>query len=196
MSETKFEQIKELRKKTGASIMECKNALKESQGNIEQAINILRKKGEIQAAKKSSRSTSAGLIEAYIHGEGKIGVLIELDCETDFVARNQEFKELAHNLAMHIAAMDPQYISPNDIPSEVIESEKKIYLEQASNLNKPKEVINQIVENKIKNFTSEVCLLNQNFIKNPDISVEQLINEYINKLGENIKIKRFVRYQI
>ncbi len=190
------EQVKKLRDQTGVSMMECKRALEQSNGDYDKALEFLKLKSKDVALKKSEREAKQGIIEAYIHSNGKIGVLLELNCETDFVARNQEFKELAHDLAMHIAGMDPKYISPEDIPEEVIETEKIIYEKQFADTDKPKKVIDQIIDGKIKKFSQEICLLTQPFVKNSDITVKELIEEKIAKLGENIKIRRFVRYEL
>jgi len=190
------EQVKKLRDQTGVSMMECKRALEQSNGDYDKALELLKLKSKDVALKKSEREAKQGIIEAYIHSNGKIGVLLELNCETDFVAKNQEFKELAHDLAMHIAGMDPKYISPEDIPEEVIETEKIIYEKQFADTDKPKKVIDQIIDGKIKKFSQEICLLTQPFVKNPDMTVKELIEEKIAKLGENIKIRRFVRYEL
>lgn len=190
------EQVKKLRDQTGVSMMECKRALEQSNGDYDKALEFLKLKSKDVALKKSEREAKQGIIEAYIHSNGKIGVLLELNCETDFVARNQEFKELAHDLAMHIAGMDPKYISPEDIPEEIIETEKIIYEKQFADTDKPKKVIDQIIDGKIKKFSQEICLLTQPFVKNSDITVKELIEEKIAKLGENIKIRRFVRYEL
>jgi len=192
----KANQVKQLRQKTGASMMECKRALEESGGDEGRALKILREKGKDIAFKKSERETRQGIIESYIHSNGKIGVLLELNCETDFVARNKEFKELAHDLAMHIAGMSPQYLDPKDIPEEVILAERDIYKKQFSNSGKTPEIIDQIIEGKIKKYSEEISLLTQPFVKNPDITVADLIQEKIAKLGENIKIGKFVRYEL
>lgn len=192
----KADQVRQLREKTGASMMECKKALEESEGDEARALNILREKGRNIALKKLARETKQGIIESYIHSNGKVGVLLELNCETDFVARNREFRELAHDLAMHIAGMNPQYLSPKDIPEEVIWAERDIYKKQFSDSGKPPEVIDQIIEGKIKKYSEEISLLTQPFVKNPDITVADLIQEKIAKLGENIKIGRFVRYEL
>ncbi len=188
--------VQQLRVQTGISMMECKKSLEEAKGDIKKAIEILRTKGELKAAAKAKRSTKEGLIESYIHSNGKIGVLLKICSETDFVAKSKEFKELAHNLAMHIAAMDPQYLSPEDIPKEFLMGERKIYREQFSDSGKPQKIIDQIVEGKIKKYSEEISLLTQPFVKNPDKTVQDIINEYIAKLGENIKVEKFVRYQI
>jgi len=196
MAEVNSQLVKELREKTGAGIMDCKKALLETEGDIEKAIEVLRKKGLAAAAKKAHRETKEGLIHCYIHMGGKIGVLIEVNCETDFVARTDEFKTLVHDLAMQVAASSPLYVSQEDVPEEIIENEKRIYKEQAQETGKPEHVIERIVEGKLKRFYEDVCLLNQKFVKDPEKTISQLINEYIAKLGENIKVRRFVRYQL
>jgi len=191
-----IDQIKKLRELTGVSMIECRNALDGSSGDLDLAQDILRKSGALKAAKKSERQAGQGIIEAYIHSNGKIGVLLELNCETDFVARNEEFKTLAHNIAMHVAAMAPRYVSPEDIPEEYLSGEKEIYKEQVGNSGKPQNIIDQIIEGKLNKFKDEICLLTQPFIKNPDIAIKDLIEQCIAKLGENIKVGRFARYQI
>jgi len=196
MAEVTPQKVKELREKTGAGIMECKKALQECKGDLEKAVEVLRKKGLAAAAKKAGRSTKEGLIDAYIHMGGKIGVLIEVNCETDFVARTPEFQALVHLLAMQVAASSPLYVKREDVPQEVIEKERKIYREQALEQGKPEKVVDKIVEGKLNKFYQEVCLLEQPFIKEPEKSVSQLIAEYIAKLGENIQVRRFVRFQL
>ncbi|MBE0461088.1 MAG: translation elongation factor Ts [Candidatus Aminicenantes bacterium] len=189
------EMVKELRQRTGIGVMECKKALQESNGNIEKAITILRKKGYARAKDKVNRETSEGLIETYIH-HGKLGVLVEVNCESDFVSRNAEFKKLAKNIAMHIAAANPKYISKEDIGPEVLEQEKEIIREQFKDSNKPPEVIEKIVQGKLGKFHEEVCLLDQPYIKDDKISIKQLIATYIAKFGENIRVRRFARFEI
>lgn len=189
------EMVKELRQRTGIGVMECKEALRESNGDIEKAIVILRKKGYARAQDRGSRETSEGLIGSYIHLHGKIGVLVEVNCESDFVARNDEFKELVKNIAMHIAAANPRYVSPADVPPEVLEEEKDIIREQFKDSKKPQEILEKIVEGKLKKFYEEVCLEEQPFIKDDKISVKQLVASYIAKFGENIKIRRFARFK-
>lgn len=196
MAEVTPQKVKELREKTGAGIMDCKKALQECGGDMEKAIEIMRKKGLAAAAKKAGRSTKEGLVHAYIHMGGKIGVLIEVNCETDFVARTPEFQELVHLLAMQVAASSPLYVKREDVPQEVIEKERKIYREQALEQGKPEKVVDRIVEGKLNKFCQEVCLLEQPFIKEPEKSVSQLLTEYIAKLGENIQVRRFVRFQL
>lgn len=189
-------KVKELREKTGVSITQCKAAMEEAKGDIGKAVEILRKNGEKVADKKSVREIKSGLIETYIHGNGKIGVIMELGCETDFVAKNQEFKDLAHDIAMHIAATNPKYLKIEDVPDEVIKAEKDIYREQLKNSGKPDNIFEQIVEGKIKKYSEERSLLSQPFIKNSDITIEGLLRDKILKIGENIQIRRFARYEI
>ena len=186
--------VKELREKTGAGIMDCKRALEEANGDMEKAIEILKKKGIAKAEKKASRVAKEGLIGSYVHMGGKIGVLVEVNCETDFVARTDEFKQLVKDIAMQIAAMKPLYVSPEDIPEEVLEKEKAIYREQAAG--KPEHVVERIVEGKLKKFYEEVCLLEQPFIRDDSKKIRDLIQEAIAKLGENIKVSRFVRFEV
>ncbi len=189
--------IVKLREITGAGMMDCKKALDEAGDNLEKAIEILRKKGAIKAAKKQSeRQTKEGVVHAYVHSGNKVGVLIELLCETDFVARNQEFGELAHDLAMQIAATNPLHIRPEDVPAEVVEKEKSIYLEEISGQEKPPAVVEKIINGKLEKYFEDVCLLKQPFIKDEDITVEELINQKIAKIGEKIEVGRFVRFAI
>ncbi len=190
------DSVKELRQRTGIGMMECKKALKESKGDIEKAIIILRKKGYARAKDKMSRETAEGIVGSYIHLNDKIGVLVEVNCESDFVARNREFKELVKNIAMHIAAADPRYISSEKIPQDVLNEEKDIIREQFKDSNKPPEIIEKIVHGKLSKFFQEVCLLNQPYIKDDKISIKELVASYIAKFGENIMIKRFARFQL
>ncbi|BAT72423.1 elongation factor Ts [Thermosulfidibacter takaii ABI70S6] len=190
------QMVKELRERTGAGMMECKKALEEANGDMEKAIEILKKKGVAKAEKKASRETKEGLIGSYIHMGGKIGVLVEVNCETDFVARTDEFQNLVKDIAMQIAAMNPKYVSIEDVPQEVIEKEKAIYREQALASGKPEHVVDRIVEGKLQKFFEEVCLLEQRFIKDDSKKVKDVITEVIAKLGENIKVSKFVRFQI
>ena len=188
--------VKELRQRTGVGIMDCKNALEETEGNLDKAIEHLRKKGLATAAKKSGRITKEGLVGSYVHAGGKIGVLVELNCETDFVARTEEFRDLVKDMAMQIAAANPLYLDQDHVPGEVIEKEREILRTQAKDSGKPEKVIERIVEGRIDKFFSEVCLLSQPFIKDPDKTVRDLLNEAISRIGENISIRRFVRYQL
>lgn len=191
-----IEKIKELRQITGVSLSLCKKAVEEAQGDLEKAKELLRKWGEDLASKKSSRETGEGIIDAYIHSNKKIGVLIELRCETDFVARNEEFQKLAHDLAMHIAAMVPKYVKEEDIPEEELNKEREIYKEQFEKTGKPPEIIDKMIEGKLKKYKENISLLSQPFVKEPQKTVGQVIKEYITKLGENISVKRFVRFEI
>ena len=188
--------VKELREKTGAGIMDCKKALQEAGGDMEKALDILKKKGIAKAEKKATREAKEGLIGSYIHMGGKIGVLVEVNCETDFVARTQEFQQLVKDIAMQIAAMSPLYVSKEDVPQEVIEREKAIYREQALKAGKPEHVVEKIVEGKLNKFFEDICLLEQPFIRDDSKKVKDLITEAIAKLGENIKVSRFVRFQV
>ena len=188
--------VKELRGKTGAGKMDCKEALTECEGDIEKAIDFLRKKGMATALKRAGRGTSEGTIQSYIHMGGKIGVIVEVNCESDFVAKNDDFIEFSKNLAMHIAATNPAGISPEDVPEEVIEREKAVYRDQAVEMGKPENMIDKIVEGKIGKFFKESCLTNQSYVRNPDITITDYLNEVIAKIGENIKIGRFSRFQI
>jgi elongation factor Ts len=188
--------VKELRDRTGAGIMDCKKALIEAQGDIEKAIEVLRKLGLAKAEKKLDREAKDGRVEAYIHHGAKLGVLIEVNCETDFVASTDEFKELVHNLALQVAATNPIAVKREDIPPEIIEREKRIYEEQARKEGKPEKVIEKIVQGRLEKFYQEVCLLEQPYIKDPNITIGELIKQYIAKLGENIVVKRFARFKI
>jgi len=194
--EVKAEMVKELRQRTGIGVMECKQALKESKGDIEKAIIGLRKKGYARARDKMSRETAEGIVSSYIHLNGKIGVLIEVDCESDFVARNDEFKELVKNIAIHIAASNPRYISSEEIAAQVLEEEKEIIREQFKDSNKPPEIIEKIIEGKLGKFYEQVCLLDQPYVKDDKISIRKFIASYIAKFGENIQIKRFARFEL
>src|SRR5439155_1355694 len=189
-------QVKELREKTGAPMMDCKQALTEAKGDLEQAVVLLRKRGVSVAAKKASRATSEGAVASYIHAGGKIGVLLEINCESDFVARTDAFKELLHDISMHIAASDPKYIRREDVTAEDFEREKEIYRAQAASTGKPANVVEKIVEGKMSKFYEEVCLLDQPFIKDQTISVGQLIASKVGTLGENISVRRFARFKV
>ncbi len=189
-------QVKELRDKTNAPMMDCKNALAEAKGDIEAAIVVLRKKGIATAAKKATRATSEGSVASYIHAGGKIGVLVEVNCESDFVARTEDFKTLVHDVAMHIAATDPRYIRKEDVTADAFEKEKDIYRAQAAATGKPAQVVEKIVEGKMGKFYEEVCLYEQPFIKDQTMTVHQLIASVVGKLGENISVKRFARFKV
>jgi elongation factor Ts len=188
--------VKELREKTGVGMMDCKKALMESKGQIEQAIEYLRKKGIATAQKRGGRTTSEGQVQSYIHAGGKIGVLVEVNSETDFTGKTPDFTEFVKNIAMQIAATNPLAIDKEGLPPAVVEKEKEIYLSQARESGKPEKVYEKIVEGKMKKFYSDVCLLEQPFVKNPDITVQDLINEMMAKTGENIVVRRFVRFQL
>ena len=196
MAEINAKMVKQLREKTGVGMMDCKNALSECDGNLDKAIDFLRKKGLATAQRRAGRAMTQGTIQSYIHMGGKLGVLLEVNCETDFVARNEDFKEFTKNIAMHIAASNPLGIRPEDIPADIIEKENEIYRAQASEMGKPENVIEKIVEGKIRKFFTDNCLLNQAYVRDPDITISDLLNDLIGKIGENITIKRFVRYQI
>ena len=196
MAEISAALVKQLREKSGAGIMDCKSALKECDGDIEKASDFLRKKGLATAAKRAGRAMSEGVIESYIHMGGKLGVLVEVNCETDFVAKNDDFKEFAKNVAMHIAATGPVGIKEEDVPEEVVNREKDVYRGQALELGKPEKMIEKIVAGKLNKFFKENCLMNQAYVRNPDLTIADLINELIAKIGENITIKRFERFQI
>jgi elongation factor Ts len=189
-------QVKDLREKTGAPMMDCKRALEEAKGDLEQAIVHLRKKGIATAGKKATRLTSEGSVVSYIHAGGKIGVLLEINCESDFVARTDDFKELSHDIAMHIAATDPRYIRREDVTAADFEREKDIYRSQAAATGKPANVVEKIVAGKMEKFYEEVCLYDQPFIKEQTVTVSQLIATKIGKLGENIAVRRFARFKV
>ncbi len=188
--------VKELRERTGVGMMDCKNALVEAGGDMEKAIELLRTKGLAQAAKKASRIASEGLVSSYIHLGGRIGVLVEVNCETDFVAKTDEFKALCHDLAMQIAASKPEYVRREDVPQEAIENEKRILRQQALNEGKPEKIVDKMVEGRIEKYFKENCLLEQPFIKDTEKTVQDLLNDKIMKLGENITVRRFVRYEV
>ncbi|MGI6778288.1 MAG: translation elongation factor Ts [Acetivibrionales bacterium] len=187
--------VKELRERTGAGMMDCKKALTEANGNMDKAIELLREKGLAAAAKKSGRIAAEGMVDAYIHGDGRIGVLVEVNIETDFAAKNEDFRAFVKDIAMQIAASKPEYVSREEVPAEVVEKEKEILKAQALNEGKPEKVVDKMVEGRIEKFYKEICLLDQPFIKDPDKTVQQLLTEKISTIGENIKIRRFVRYE-
>ena len=190
------DQVKQLREKTGAGMMECKAALAEANGNMEEAITILRKRGLAQAAKRAGRTTAQGLITSYIHLGGKIGVLVEVNCETDFVARTEDFQNLAKEVAMHIAAADPKWVRREEVPADAIEKEKAIYRAQMENTGKPAHVLDKIIEGKLGNFYSQFVLVDQPSIRDSNVTVGQLITQATAKTGENIQVKRFVRFRV
>jgi elongation factor Ts len=196
MAEISAKLVKELREKTGAGMMDCKEALVASGGDMAQAVDFLRKKGLATAQKRAGRATSEGTLAAYIHMGGKLGVMVEVNSETDFVAKNDQFQEFAKNIAMHIAASNPLGIRPEDVPPEVVAKEREIYAVQAKETGKPEKVVEKIVEGKLKKFFEDNCLLQQRYVRNPDITVGDLLNELIAKIGENISIRRFVRFQV
>ncbi len=196
MAEISAAMVKQLREKTGAGMMDCKSALSEVGGDMEKAIEFLRKKGLATAQKRAGRAMTEGTIQSYIHMNAKLGVLVEVNCETDFVAKNDDFQGFAKNIAMHIAASNPLGIAPEDISPQVIEKEKEIYRAQALDMGKPENVLDKIVDGKLKKFYQDNCLMNQPYVRNPDMTIADLLNELIAKIGENISIKRFVRYQI
>ena len=189
-------KIKKLRKETGVGPIECKKALTEAKGDIEKAKYILRTWGKDFAAKKTARETKQGLIESYIHPNSKIGVLLDIRCETDFVAKSEDFKKLAHEICLQIAAMKPLFLNEEDIPEEFLAGEQKIYQEQFKDSGKPQKIINEIIEGKLKKYKEEISLLSQSWIKDETETIKELINEYITKLGENIIVKQFTRYEI
>lgn len=191
------EDVKKLREMTGVGMMDCKKALTEANGNIDKAVELLREKGMAAAAKRAGRIASQGIIESYIHLGGQIGVLVEVNCETDFVARSDDFKEFVHNIAMQIAAAKPSYVSKDEVPAQEIEKEKSILKAQALNESaKPQNIIDKMVEGRINKYYKEVCLLEQSYVKDPDKSITQLLNETISKIGEKITIRRFARYEV
>ena len=188
--------VKELREKTGAGILDCRKALVESGGDVGQAVTWLREKGLAAAQKKAGRDTHEGLISAYIHPGGKLGVLVEASCETDFVARTDEFQQMVRDVAMQIAASGPSYLRREDVPSEVLESEKSVYMAQAKESGKPSSVLEKIASGRLEKFFAEVCLMDQPFIKDPSIAMEKLLKQKISEFGENITIRRFIRFRI
>ena len=194
--EINAKMVKDLREKTGLGMMDCKHALVECKGDIDEAVDYLRKKGILKAAKREGRATSEGRIASYIHMNGKIGVLVELNCESDFVARTEQFGELAKDLCMQVAASAPRWLTAEQIPEEVLAKEKEIYMTQAKEAGKPEKMLEKIAEGKLKKFYSEVCLVDQPFVKEPDKTVADLVKEKIAALGENITVGRFVRFQL
>ena len=188
--------VKQLRERTGAGIMDCKEALSECDSDISKAIDFLRTKGLATAAKRAGRAMTQGLIQSYIHMDGKLGVLVEVNCETDFVAKNDDFKEFAKNIAMHIAAINPVGIRPEDVPEETINREREIYRGQVLEMGKPEKIADKIVEGKLQKYFKENSLLHQTYVRDPEITIADYLNEMIAKIGENITIKRFVRFKI
>ena len=190
-----IDMVKELRQCTGAGVLDCRNALEEVEGDFDKAAELLRKKGLTIAVAKAGREANEGLVEAYIHAGGKLGVLVEINCETDFVARTDDFQELAHDLAMQIAAADPKYVAPEDIPAEILERERQWQREQVEG-DKPEEIMERILDGKLKKYYGEVCLLEQPFIRDGEVTVRDLVTAKIAKLGENIKVRRFSRFEL
>ncbi|RIV29362.1 translation elongation factor Ts [Alicyclobacillaceae bacterium I2511] len=188
--------VKQLREQTNAGMMDCKRALTEAQGDLQRAVELLREKGLSSAAKKASRVAAEGIVEAYIHGGGRIGVLLEINSETDFVAKNADFRSFVHDVAMHIAAAAPQYVRREDVAAEIIAHEREILRVQTLNEGKPEKIVDQIVEGRVDKFFKEVCLLEQPFVKNPDMTIEQLLKEKIAQIGENLSIRRFARFVV
>ena len=188
--------VKELRERTGAGMMDCKRALQETGGDMDKAIDFLREKGLASAAKKQGRIAAEGIVDSYIHMGGKVGVLVEVNCETDFLAKTDEFKELVHDIALQIAASAPEYVSRDEVRTEHLDHEKEILAAQARNEGKPEKIIEKMVEGRVEKFYKEVCLLEQPFVKNPDVTIEQMITEKVAKIGEKISVRRFVRYKL
>jgi elongation factor Ts len=188
--------VKELRERTGAGFSDCRAALIEANGNIEKAIDILRKKGQAAAAKKAQREASEGLVGSYIHAGGKIGVMVELNCESDFVARTDAFQQLSHDIAMHVAALDPRYVRREEVTAEMLEKERDIYKAQALATGKPENVVEKIVTGKMEKFYEENCLYEQHYIKDESVTIREMIDQAVIKLGENISIRRFVRFKV
>ena len=188
--------VKELRERTGAGMMDCKRALVDTEGDVEKAIDLLRKQGMATAAKKAGRVAAEGIVGSYIHAGGRIGVLLEVNCETDFVARTDDFQALVNDLAMHIAAADPRVIGRDEVTDDILDSERAIYREQAIESGKPENVVDRIVEGKIEKFYSESVLMEQTFIKNPDVTVQEMVTAVVAKLGENIQVRRFARFKV
>lgn len=194
--EVSASMVKDLREKTGAGMMDCKKALAEAGGNFEKAVDYLRQKGLATAAKRAGRIASEGRIGSYVHAGGKIGVMVEINCETDFVAKTEDFQIFAKDVAMHIAASNPLYLRRENVPPEASEREREIYRVQAREAGKPEKIVEKIVEGKLEKFYSEVCLLEQPFVKDPDLTIQELLNGLIGKLGEKVEIRRFSRFQV
>lgn len=190
------QMVKELRDKTNAGMMDCKKALTETAGDMEKAVDLLRQKGLAVAAKRAGRETKEGVVESYIHAGGKLGVMVEVGCETDFVAKTDDFKAFAKNVAMHIAAANPVAVNRDEVPAEILQREKDIYVNQALESGKPQQIVEKIVAGKVEKYLAEVCLMEQKYVKNPDLTVQDLLNELVAKMGENISVKKFARFQI
>lgn len=196
MSKISLELIQQLRDRTGAGMLDCKKALEETNGDIEKAVEVLRKKGAAIAAKRSGNATAEGLVHAYIHPGSRVGVLVEINCETDFVARTEAIKQLAADLCLHIAALKPLYLSPEQVDPKFLEHERNLLKDQLTDSGKPEKIIEQIVEGKISKLYSEICLLQQPFVKNDQLTIDDLVKEVIAKVGENVRIKRFARFEL
>lgn len=196
MVEISAAMVKELREATGSGIMDCKKVLAEAEGNMDKAFELLRKKGLAKAAKRAGRSTSEGVIYSYIHTGAKLGVLVEINCESDFVAKTEDFQEFAKNIAMHIAASNPAGLNPEDVDASIVEKEREIYKAQMLEEGKPENIIDKIVEGKVEKFYKDVCLMSQPYVKDPQKTISEILKETIGKIGENIQIKRFARFQI
>jgi len=190
------QMVKDLRDKTAAGMMDCKKALSETEGDMEKAVDLLRQKGLAVAAKRAGRATSEGTIETYIHAGGKIAAMVELSCESDFVAKTDAFKEFARDLALHVAAVNPVAVTREEIPEEVLTREKDIYVQQALDSGKPENIVEKMVGGKMEKFIKEICLLDQQFVKNPDFTIQELITDLIGKMGESISVKRIARFQV
>jgi elongation factor Ts len=190
------QMVKELRDKTNAGMMDCKKALTETAGDMEKAVDLLRQKGLAVAAKRAGRETKEGVVETYIHAGGKLGVMVEVGCETDFVAKTDDFKAFAKNIAMHIAAANPIAVNRDEVPAEVLQREKDIYVNQALESGKPQQIVEKIVSGKVEKYLAEICLMEQKYVKNDELTVQDLLNELVAKMGENISIKKFARFQI
>ncbi len=190
------QMVKELRDKTNAGMMDCKKALTETAGDMEKAVDLLRQKGLAVAAKRAGRETKEGLVETYIHAGGKLGVMVEVGCETDFVAKTDDFKAFAKNVAMHIAAANPVAVNRDDVPADVLQREKDIYVNQALESGKPPQIVEKIVSGKVEKYLAEICLMEQKYVKNDELTIQDLLNELVAKMGENISIKKFARFQI
>jgi len=188
--------VKELRDKTNAGMMDCKKALTDTSGDMEKAVDLLRQKGLAVAAKRAGRETKEGVVESYIHAGGKLGVMVEVGCETDFVAKTDDFKAFAKNVAMHIAAANPVAVNRDDVPPEVLQREKDIYVNQALESGKPQQIVEKIVVGKVEKYLAEICLMEQKYVKNDELTIQDLLNELVAKMGENISIKKFARFQI
>lgn len=188
--------VKELRDKTGCGMMDCKRALEETGADVDAAVDLLRKKGLADLAKRSERSTNEGIVDAYIHGEGNLAVLVEVNCETDFVARNDDFKQFAHDVAMQVAAASPQFVTRDEVPEELVKAEREIYRAQALQEGKPEKIVDKIIDGKVDKFFKTVCLMEQVFIKDQDKTIETHLGELVSKIGENISIRRFSRFRL